>query len=317
MLLSWKASQEKIFLLASCSHVFPGFDSSKKDSDESTLDDSRANAFMLSDRYEEVFSKFNFPRPIEEREADPTRTSSAEQTRSAHDLALPSAEMSYPHLEMDFSFVYGMFGWDSLAPTPKDVSGIPGESIKYGVGLVDDPTKLSRIKDGILNSSTAQHLRDRERNDVKVKLDRILTASQMSACLAWYFRGWHLNCRVVHEHTFSAAHIDDCLLAALVFLGATYSPDSEIRGLTCDVIDHVESFVFMQGILASDDRYEAYTDVRRNFEVIQAGLLMVITQFWSGNVVARRRAATNKFSRVVQVRDNYDSPIQALIWLYA
>lgn len=260
-----------------------------------------SNAFMLSDRYEEVMSKFNFPRPVEDRAEEPN-TSTREQQHRPPELGLPSASMIQSPLQMDFTFMDGMFEWDLFATTPLEIGGIADDSILYGIGLADDPHKLSRIKDLIMSAASVQRLGSTEKVDIKAKIDRMLTASQVSACIACYFRGWHRNCRTVHEPTFSTGTAHNGLLVAMIFLGAMYSPDSDIRRLSGDLIEHVESYIFGQETLASLEDHEPHRDTPIDFDVVHSAFVMVVIQFWTGNKAARRRAATKRFTSVVQVR---------------
>ena len=88
----------------------------------------------------------------------------------------------------------------------------------------------------------------------------------------------------------------------MIFLGATYSPDSEISSLTHKVIEQVESYIFGQEIFTLEENQKRIQCDRHDFEILQSGLLMVVIQFWSGNKTAKRRAATRRFTSVVQVR---------------
>lgn len=112
----------------------------------------------------------------------------------------------------------------------------------------------------------------------------------------------------MHRPSFRLDACHDSLALAVVLLGAMYSPNAADRLATGAVMEHVESYVFSclssssvgaEGCQGDPDSADG--DMQE-FQIIQAAFLMVITMFWTGTEVQKRRAATVRFDHVVEVR---------------
>ena len=72
------------------------------------------------------------------------------------------------------------------------------------------------------------------------------------------------------------------------------------------VIEHVESFIFSclppssAEVEHGREAPSAVSDDEQRFRSVQAAFLMVITLFWTGTEVQKRRAATQLFDVVVE-----------------
>lgn len=160
----------------------------------------------------------------------------------------------------------------------------------------------------VMKAPTLQVLPDHLRLEVQQQLQDLCRPECVARFVAYYFDIWHLNCRIVHRPSFGFDVCDESLVLAVVLLGAMYSPYTAERLTASAVIDHVESYIFscLPLSLSADGNCDIGPDAARDdeqeFQIIQAAFTMVITQFWTGTGAQKRRAATELFDNVVEVR---------------
>lgn len=136
-----------------------------------------------------------------------------------------------------------------------------------------------------------------------------LTGSEIQTCVDLFFQKYHRHCPIIHTPSFNPARAPLPLLLSVMALGAMYSPELPRVQRMRNVLDIIEYYVFrLPGIKISygDDfdlskAADAET-LQYQFEIFQGAYLMVITQYFSGNFEARRRARRYRIARVFQVR---------------
>ncbi|GAM37648.1 hypothetical protein TCE0_024r07737 [Talaromyces pinophilus] len=99
------------------------------------------------------------------------------------------------------------------------------------------------------------------------------------------------------------------LLAAVVFMGAMYSNEEREAYVARRMIDFAELYVFSTDVFSSEHEVSctfvgrSTTEPERkdwaNFQNLQAGYVMVVTQYWAGSKTARNRAMEARFNEVV------------------
>jgi len=165
-----------------------------------------------------------------------------------------------------------------------------------------------RLVTSVMKAPTLQVLPDHIRLEAQQQLQDLCRPAYVARFVAYYFDIWHLNCRIVHRHSFGFDACDESLVLAVVLLGAMYSPDANERLTASAVIDHVESYIFScSSLFPSADEHcrkrpDAVGDDEQDFQIVQAAFTMVITQFWTGTGTQKLRASTSLFDIVVEVR---------------
>lgn len=263
--------------------------------------------FLLSEDYQHIFSKFNFPEPTSPDDSGNGRTTG---WRDAYNS---SAQTPFRGLDEDFLnsvLDFDFFPLASRGPSTRCASVEP-----QGANPSDVTTKFpcteadtERLVTSVMKAPTLQVLPDHVRLEAQQQLQDLCRPACVARFVAYYFNIWHLNCRIVHRPSFGFDVCDYSLVLAVVFLGAMYSADPTERLTASAVIDHVESYIFSCLSLshAPDESFhegsEAVMGDEQEFQILQAAFTMVITQFWTGTGAQKLRASTRLFDIVVEVR---------------
>jgi hypothetical protein len=258
--------------------------------------------FLLSDNYEKVFSKFNFPEP----------TTPSRSTANWRDAYNGSAETPFRGLDEDFVnsvLEFDFFSLPSCGPSTRCASVEP-----QGAKLAEDYANLQfaaaeteRLLRRVMSAPSLLVLEDHKRAEVQQQLQNLCRPARVSRFVAHYFDIWHRNCRIVHRPSFSLDTCREPLVLAVIFLGAMYSSDPAERIAVAAVIEHVESFIFsclsssFPEVKHDGGTTSVASDDEQKFQNVQAAFLMVITLFWTGTEAQKRRAATKLFDIVVEV----------------
>lgn len=264
-------------------------------------------AFLLSEDYQHIFSKFNFPEPTSPDESGNGRTTG---WRDAYNS---SAQTPFRGLDEDFLnsvLDFDFFPLASRGPSTRcasvepQVAGSSDETTTFPCTEAD----TERLVTSVMKAPTLQVLPDHVRLEAQQQLQDLCRPACVARFVAYYFNIWHLNCRIVHRHSFGFDVCDSSLVLAVVFLGAMYSADSTERMTASAAIDHVESYIFScLSLSRSPDEscHEGSGSVmadEQEFQILQAAFTMVITQFWTGTGAQKLRASTRLFDIVVEVR---------------
>jgi hypothetical protein len=264
-------------------------------------------AFLLSENYEQVFSKFNFPEPTSPDEFVNRRTTSWRDAYSgATNTPFRGLDEDFMNSVLDFDF----FPLASRGPSTRCVSAEPQDpvALENAESFPCTDADVERLISNVMTAPTVLLLQSPERMEVQQRIQSLCSPACVVRFVSYYFSIWHRNCRVVHRPSFGLNTCHESLALAVIFLGAMYSPDPVERVGASAVIEHVESFVLCsQPSSFPRDRSDeespgAAIDSEEIFQSLQAAFLMVITLFWTGTEVQKHRAATEAFTNVVKVR---------------
>lgn len=266
-----------------------------------------ASPFLLCNGDAEIFSRFDFPRPVrsEEEGCSQAASSSAGFELAAYSNDLDDA-LGPMAPDFDLDILDGIFNTDQGMV---DAMGWTASSSDLSIeqdtfGILCNEARLASLASDILSCSSNAGRSEADHLDDLTTLQHLLSPAQAHRALSRYFESWHRICRIVHRPTFTADTAPDVSLIAVLMLGAMYLPNKEDRKKTLSVIDLVEEYIFSQEALASDGLLQASTNVDDNaaFQFLQAAFLIVVTQYWTGSESSRRRVSTARFDRVIQVR---------------
>jgi hypothetical protein len=258
--------------------------------------------FLLSENYEQVFSKFNFPEP----------TTPNRRTANWRDAYNSSAQTPFRGLDEDFVnsvLDFDFFALPSCGQSTRCASVEPQDAIltEDTASLQSTAAEIEVILRRVMTAPSLQALSKDERAEIYQQLQDLCSSARVSRFVAYYFDIWHRNCRIIHRPSFGLDTCHEPLVLAVIFLGAMYSSNAMERIAVAAVIEHVESFIFSclpsSSAEVEHDREAPgiASDDEQKFQTVQAAFLMVITLFWTGTAAQKRRAATQLFDVVVEV----------------
>lgn len=257
--------------------------------------------FLLSENYEQVFSKFNFPEP----------TTPNRRTANWRDAYNSSAQTPFRGLDEDFVnsvLDFDFFALPSCGPSTRCASVEPQDATltEDAANLQFTAAETEVILRRVMTAPSLLALPSDERAEINQQLQNLCRPARVSRFVAYYFGIWHRNCRIIHRPSFGLDTCYEPLVLAVIFLGAMYSSNAMERIAVGAVIEHVESFIF-SCLRPSSEEVEhgreapsAVSDDEQRFQSVQAAFLIVITLFWTGTEVQKRRAATQLFDVVVE-----------------
>jgi hypothetical protein len=171
--------------------------------------------FLLSENYEQVFSKFNFPEP----------TTSNKKGRSN------SAQAPFRGLDDDFVnsvLEFDFFSLPSCGPSTRCASVEP-QGADDAANVFSTAAETEGLLRRVMTAPSLLALRDVERTEVQQQLQNLCRPARVSRFVAHYFDMWHRNCRIVHRPSFGLSTCHEPLVLAVVFLGAMYSSNPAER----------------------------------------------------------------------------------------
>ncbi|OAX80853.1 hypothetical protein ACJ72_04809 [Emergomyces africanus] len=192
----------------------------------------------------------------------------------------------------------------------------------------------TNLTQSILSKSWALGLDEITSIGIAQELRFLLTTQKIQKFVNLYFQNWQQNCPMIHQPTFDPESTASSLLAAVVFMGATYSEnESEILAAK-KMFDLVEAFIFSADVYSQDfeiaQSYKAthaQIDIKtdwRSFENFQAGYLIFLLQYWGGTRVARNRMREVRLGEVIKVsrqmqltkcRHGVEDQVSECLWL--
>lgn len=144
-------------------------------------------------------------------------------------------------------------------------------------------------------------------SDVYVAIDKI-THLELDHCIHLYFGHYHRHCPLLHRPSFQALLAPIPLLLSMAALGATYSPDRGRLSLWKSLLDVIEAYIYdcpglREEFVGSFNLAEAPSEdmLHYQFQMFQGAYLMVVVQYFSGDLAGRRRARRQRFSRCFDV----------------
>lgn len=162
----------------------------------------------------------------------------------------------------------------------------------------------------ILSKAWTVLLEPKVQEEISINIHFLLTTSRIRKFVSLYSKFWHPNCPIVHIASFDPETVSLPLLASVVFMGAMYSDDFRESDAAKRVLDFAELFVFSSRVFAPEHEISASLGTEHNMDEpnelvqlqdLQAGYIMMVTQYWAGNRVSRNRAMETLFNQIVNV----------------
>lgn len=162
----------------------------------------------------------------------------------------------------------------------------------------------------ILAKAWTVSLDPRIQEEISASVHFLLTTARIRKFASLYFKYWQPSCPIIHIPSFDPEVVPLPLLASVVFMGAMYSDDMRESCIAKRVLDFVELFVFSSDIFASEHEIGAAFSVERSDNEstewiqllnLQAGYILLVTQYWAGSRVSRNRAMETRFGEVFNV----------------
>lgn len=220
------------------------------------------------------------------------------------------------------SFFHGPFGdpnkepnpygseiaYQALIPPGQDPNlTLPGDQPPQSF---EKPFAIALIQ-AILTRAWTVLLDPRAQEEISTHVHFLLTTTRIRKFVSLYFKLWHPSCPIIHMASFDSEVVSLPLLASVVFMGAIYSDDMRESGVAKRILDFAELFVFSNDVFSFESEIGTNFCTGRSlddepnelvqFQNLQAGYIMLVTQYWAGSRVSRNRAMEIRFGEVVSV----------------
>jgi Fungal specific transcription factor domain/Fungal Zn(2)-Cys(6) binuclear cluster domain len=138
-----------------------------------------------------------------------------------------------------------------------------------------------------------------------------VTGADIDSLVSLYFENYHRHCPILHRPSFQATLCPLALLLSVMALGGMYAPETERVQRMRSLLDVIEAYIF--SLPGLRDEYSHSLNLAEapdeqtlqfQFELFQGAYLIIIAQYFSGNVAAKRRARRQRFTRVLDVRSD-------------
>lgn len=150
----------------------------------------------------------------------------------------------------------------------------------------------------------------------------LITHVELDHCLSLYFGNYYRHCPILHRPSFQPTMIPIHLLIAIAALGAMYSPDPRKVACWKSLLDIIEAYIFncsgfREEYIGSINLAEAPDEdtLFYQFQMFQGAYMMIIVQYFSGNLAGRRRARRERYMRTLNVRDGSIYPRSLLTFV--
>ncbi|EXJ75824.1 uncharacterized protein A1O5_00331 [Cladophialophora psammophila CBS 110553] len=134
---------------------------------------------------------------------------------------------------------------------------------------------------------------------------RFFSPSNLSKFIEWYWISWYPHWPVIHKPTFQASATPSTLVAAMVLIGASYSPEQADRDDSRMWLNVIEELVFTDEYFCDDVDMITASDLhpstvqRRRLQALQAAHAMCLCQAYEGDDNSKRRARHHRMNAVV------------------
>lgn len=135
-----------------------------------------------------------------------------------------------------------------------------------------------------------------------------LTATEVASLVELFFQHYHKHCPIVHKPSFQPTLKPLSLVLGIMALGGMYAPDKARVERMRSLLDVIELYIFSLPGLREEfpfsfDLSQAQDEdaLYAQFETMQGAYLIVVAQYFSGNLAAKRRARRQRFTRVLDV----------------
>jgi hypothetical protein len=224
----------------------------------------------------------------------------------------------------------------SLFMEPNDAAVVPATNIAFSTEWEPRSVQSSAIVQLILEKAKSLQLGPQELAEVQHHLDYLFTPSKITKLVDLYFEFWHPHCPIIHHPSFSIDTSPIPLLISISLMGAMYSQaDREVHTAKV-LLDVAELVIYSVDDLT--DEFEIKQLMRAStvppdhslmtspmhFAHLHAAYLMVVVQFWAGNMVSRKRAIETRFGVVVKIarrlgltkaRHELDDSVDESLWV--
>ncbi|KAL2404605.1 hypothetical protein ABEF93_006304 [Exophiala dermatitidis] len=144
---------------------------------------------------------------------------------------------------------------------------------------------------------------------------QLLTHTELDHCVNLYFANYHRHCPILHPPSFQPTMVPIALLLSTAGLGAMYSSEPAKVAWMKTLFDVMEAYIFnlpgirdeMTGSFELSKAPDEDT-LHYQFQIFQSAYLMVVMQFFSGNLAARRRARRQRFCQVLSLARSFGLP---------
>ncbi|EXL66429.1 hypothetical protein FOPG_17390 [Fusarium oxysporum f. sp. conglutinans race 2 54008] len=118
-----------------------------------------------------------------------------------------------------------------------------------------------------------------------------------------YWSTWYIHWPAIHRATFRISQAPPALVASMVLLATSYSPDVHTRELARRWGDAVEAIVFTDEHFGSATLFSTLNAacLERRLRALQAGLAICVYQTFEGSAVASRKARRSRFNDIVDM----------------
>ncbi|KIW43328.1 uncharacterized protein PV06_04440 [Exophiala oligosperma] len=144
----------------------------------------------------------------------------------------------------------------------------------------------------------------------------LLTHTELEHCINLYFANYHRHCPIVHRPSFQPTVAPIPLILGMVALGAMYSQERAKVLWMKNLLDVMEAYIFSWPGLKDD--YSGFFTLAEapdeetldfQFQLFQGAYLMVVVQFFVGNLSGRRRARRQRFTTVISIARSFRLPV--------
>ena len=140
---------------------------------------------------------------------------------------------------------------------------------------------------------------------------RFFSPGKLRIFLEAYWTIWSPNCPFIHRPTFDPLSVPTQLLAAMVVMGASHSPNPTDRINARQWYEWVEAMVFdtshsscgMANHLGHQPRSSA--ECRSTVQALQAAFIVCVCQNWAGTLSAKQRIRRQRFKLLITVPEKF------------
>ncbi|KEF62458.1 uncharacterized protein A1O9_00430 [Exophiala aquamarina CBS 119918] len=221
---------------------------------------------------------------------------------------------------INFDSFFG--GFETLTfgsyPLNADLATIPSTGGLISSLALDLEPRAFEIRQILINTTASlatQYPENQSMGPEVYSAIELITHVELDHCLSLYFGNYHRHCPIVHRPSFEPAIVPIHLLISLAALGAMYSSDRRKVASWKSLLDIIEAYIFncsgfREEYIGSINLAEAPDEdtLFYQFQMFQGAYLMIIAQYFSGNLAGRRRARRERYMRVLNIARAFGLP---------
>jgi hypothetical protein len=134
--------------------------------------------------------------------------------------------------------------------------------------------------------------------------------------LELYWALWHSNVNILHRPTFDPTAVKAVLVAAMVIIGASVSPEAADRENAKMWFNAVEEAVFQDNDFCNDVEDPRVSPFAGKLQSLQAAYIVCLFQNWNGTDASKRRIRRFRYGNMIAVSSYSEARAlhAALIW---